>query len=276
MSLDEAKGLEADLAVAREAAEQAAQIIERAWDQGSQVWSKGEVDLVTETDLAAERCITDVLRARRPDDQVVGEEGVDERTQSSARVWYVDPLDGTTNFSHGVPHFCVSIALVDERGPRVGVVIDPLRRWCFYARRGGGAWLNGRPLKVSQTAALGQSVLATGFPYDKWTAEDNNTARFSAMVAQTRGMRRMGAAALDLCYLAAGWFDGYWEFRLKPWDIAAGVLLVSEAGGKVTDFKGEPIDLQRGELVASNGMFHVELVSALADGQAPSGRSSVG
>ncbi|MFN3198478.1 MAG: inositol monophosphatase family protein [Bradymonadia bacterium] len=259
--------LEADLMVARHAAEQAGEIIRRAWGQSLQVWSKGKVDLVTEIDLAAEKAIVSTLRSQRPADRIIGEEGGQQESGGGARTWFVDPLDGTTNFSHGVPHFCVSVGLVDDEGPRVGVVYEPLRQWCFSALRGGGAWLNGQRLNVSTAPDLGQSVLATGFPYNKWVEPDNNGHRFTHLLRKTRGLRRMGAAALDLCYVAAGWFDGYWEFRLKPWDVAAGVLLVTEAGGKVSSFEGGPIDLQSGALVATNGMFHVELINALAEAE---------
>lgn len=261
--MDEVTNLEAECHVAREAAERAGEIIRSYWGRSFEVHKKGEVDLVSEVDIAAEHIIVETLGTRFSRDAIVGEEGVGGDGLVASRTWLVDPLDGTTNFSHGVPHFCVSVALVDEDGPRVGVIHEPLRQWSFYARRGGGAWMNGKRLTVSATPDLAHSVIATGFPYNKWNHPDNNSQRFAHLLRKTQGLRRMGAAALDLCYVAAGWFDGFWEFRLKPWDIAAGLLLVAEAGGQVSDFKGQTCDLWQGEVVATNGRFHVELTDAL-------------
>jgi len=269
--------LEADLSVARSAAEQAGECIRAGWAQATdpdhplRIEFKGEVDLVSEIDLAAESVVLEHLRKTRPDDDVVAEESGLSSPASArasgppARRWFVDPLDGTTNFSHGLPHFCVSIALTDADGPAVGVVHDPIRRWTFHAHRGGGAWLDGRRLQVSRTETLGHALLATGFPYDRRTNPDNNTHRFAHLLRLGQGVRRAGAAALDLAWLAAGWLDGYWEDRLKAWDVMAGALLVTEAGGTVSDFRGEPVDLRGGALVASNARIHADLVAALGD-----------
>ncbi len=253
----------ADLALARHAAEQAGAYIARRWDTGVEAQFKGTVDLVTEVDLAAEAILVGAVRAQRPDDAIIAEEGSGTEALGPGRTWHIDPLDGTTNFSHGFPHFCVSIALLDHQGPAVGVVHDPLRQWTFWATRGGGAWRNGQRLQVSASADLNRALLATGFPYDRHTNPDNNVGRFNALLRRAQGMRRAGSAALDLAFVAAGWLDGYWEDRLKSWDLAAGWLLVTEAGGQVTDLLGEPVDLTTGRLVAANPALHPTLVAAL-------------
>ena len=223
-------------------------------------------DLVTEFDLAVERAIVERLRAAFPDDAIIGEEG---SSFEGVRRWYVDPIDGTTNFAHGLPFFGISIGLVDESGPAVGVVVAPALGWCFSARRGGGAWLaeHGaapRQLEVSRTDVLLDALLATGFPYDLRTSREDNVAQFTALQRDAQAVRRVGAASLDLAMVAAGWFDGYWEQKLKPWDVAAGLLLVTESGGRVSGFTGEPVDLESGRVVATNGRVHDALVAALA------------
>ncbi|MCB9534725.1 MAG: inositol monophosphatase [Myxococcales bacterium] len=244
----------AELAVAQHAAAIAGRLIAAAWDRGVDVSFKGDVDLVTETDRAAEAAIVPLLAQHFPADAIVAEEG--SGRAGGPRAWHVDPLDGTTNFSHGFPHFAVSIALVDDDGPLVGVVHEPLRRWTFSATRGGGAWLDGRRLSVSDTATLDRALTATGFPYDRRTARDNNVHRADAVLRSAQGLRRAGAAALDLAFVAAGWLDVFWEDRLSTWDLAAGVLLVTEAGGRVTARDGEPLVLDAGDVLASNGRMH--------------------
>jgi myo-inositol-1(or 4)-monophosphatase len=194
---------------------------------------------------------------------VVSEEAGRVGPEGGARWWWVDPLDGTTNFSHGFPHFAVSIASEDADGLRVGVVLEPLSGRCFSASRGGGAFLDGRRLSVSAVPDLDAALLATGFPYDRRTNPDNNVHRVAHLIRRCQGIRRAGAAALDLAYVAAGWLDGYWEDRLKPWDLAAGALLVREAGGLVTAFGGQPLDLVAGQCVASNGRVHPALTLAV-------------
>lgn len=228
------------------------------------------VDLVTEYDKRSEAHIAAALAAAFPDDELVAEEGGGHPGRSGRR-WVVDPLDGTTNFAHGLPFFCVSIGLEDARGPLVGVVEAPALGWSFYAARGGGAFLveaakalAPRRLAVSDTDALGASLLATGFPYDNATSAQNNFAAWTQLYPRTQGLRRVGAAALDLCMVAAGWFDGYWELKLKPWDVAAGALLVLEAGGRVTDFAGGPFRSDGGEVLASNGKLHQAIAAELA------------
>ena len=179
--------------------------------------------------------------------------------------WIVDPLDGTTNFSHGLPFFSVSIACEVEGTLRAAVVCAPALGWTFSAVRGGGAFRNGEPVAVSRTAALERALLATGFPYDRRTSEDNNLAQFAALERRVQGVRRAGSAALDLAMVACGWFDGYWEKKLKAWDVAAGILLVQEAEGRVSDYGGGPVDLQRCEVLATNGPLHGPLMEALAE-----------
>lgn len=260
-------GLESELETAVRAAERAASVIRAAWGGPVHVRFKGEVDLVSETDLAAEREVLQVLRHAYPEDVVVSEEAGRVGPERSARWWWVDPLDGTTNFSHGFPHFAVSIASEDADGLRVGVVLDPVNGRCFSASRGGGAFLDGRRLSVSAAPDLDSALLATGFPYDRRTNPDNNVHRVAHLIRRCQGIRRAGAAALDLAYVAAGWLDGYWEDRLKPWDLAAGALLVREAGGLVTAFGGQPLDLVAGQCVASNAGIHRAL--SLAVDEAP-------
>lgn len=248
--------------MARAAAERAGALIRSRWETPLEVQHKGVVDLVTEVDLAAERLILGILQAAFPDDRVVAEESAAD-VEPGQRTWYVDPLDGTTNFSHGLPHFCVSIALVDAEGPAVGVVHDPLRGWTFHAVRGGGAWRDGQRLSVTLRDDLSSALLATGFPYDRRTNPDNNMREAAWMIRQCVGLRRAGAAALDLAWVAAGWLDGYWEQKLKAWDLAAGALLVTEAGGTVTCLDGSPLDLAAGNVTASNGHLHAALVAEL-------------
>lgn len=252
----------AELAVARHAAEQAGLLIASRWDTPIDIQHKGATDLVTEIDLASERLIVDILTAAFPHDRIIGEENGCSGPPNAARSWHIDPLDGTTNFSHGLPQFCVSIALCIEEAV-VGVVHDPIRRWTFYATMGGGAYRDGRRLSASTTATLSGALVATGFPYDRWTNPDNNTAVFSSILTQTQGGRRAGSAALDLCWVAAGWLDGYWESRLSSWDLAAGGLIAAEAGATLSRFDGRPFDPATGEVVAASPQLHRALRAAI-------------
>lgn len=256
--------LAAELATALQVAEQAGDLIRARWDQPLDVSHKGAVDLVTEVDLASEALIVERLRTCFPADRIVAEEG-GGTSASAPRTWYIDPLDGTTNFSHGLPHFCVSIALCDEDGPLVGVVHEPIRRWTFHAVRGGGAWRGTQRLAVSACTALSEALLATGFPYDRRTAKHNNSAEVAHLLRRGQGIRRAGAAALDLAYLAAGWLDGYWESHLSAWDLAAGALLVMEAGGTITGQYGTPLAIEAGHVCASTPAVHPALVAALTE-----------
>ena len=226
------------------------------------------IDIVTAADTETEAYIVAELLRRFPDHHLVGEEGGGQGAPATKAPyhWYVDPIDGTVNFASKLPHFCTSIGLATpDRQPLLAVVLDPTRDELFTAVRGGGAHLNGRPIRVSQTAELVDAVVTTGFPYDKHTNQDNNLRQFAAFLKRIRGERRLGSAALDLCYVAAGRMDGYWEKDLKPWDVMAGLLLAREAGGMVTDYQGnpDPQRLDRAELVASNGRIHAEMLEVL-------------
>jgi myo-inositol-1(or 4)-monophosphatase len=229
------------------------------FDRHIKIEYKGDVDLVTAADRASEKLIVERLQARWPQHGIVGEEGT--RTEIGAEFrWYVDPLDGTTNFAHGYPVFCVSIALArrdDEL--EVGVLYDPTRNELFAAERGNGATLNGNPIHVSQTTRLAESILGTGFPSHK-RHKNPNIHFYQQITLRSHGVRRAGSAALDLANVAAGRFDGFWEFNLNPWDTAAGVLIVQEAGGKVTRFDGAPFQLESREVLATNGLIHDEVI----------------
>jgi myo-inositol-1(or 4)-monophosphatase len=233
---------------------------------------KGDADLVTVADRTVEKLIRTRLGEAFPTHGIYGEEGTRERLEAEYR-WYVDPLDGTTNFAHGFPQFCVSMGLelrppgtaADEDGTLVaGVIYDPMRDELFTARRGRGAQLNGKPLRVSRAVQLAESLLATGFPSRKRHASPN-IHFYHEFTLRSHGVRRAGSAALDLAYVAAGRIDAFWEFNLNPWDTAAGILLVTEAGGRVTDFSGEPYRLESREILASNGLIHAELVKLFGD-----------
>ena len=232
---------------------------------------KGSIDLVTRLDVEAESILVEGLGRAFPDDVVIAEESARAEAAAGRRIWYVDPLDGTTNFVHGLPVFAVSVAGVRAGRVEVGCVFAPYLDELFWAVAGGGAWLGERRLQVSGRAPLDGALLATGFPYDVRTNPHDNLAEWTSLARRCRGLRRLGAAALDLAYVAAGRFDGYWEFRLKPWDLAAGVLLVLEAGGRVTDPAGGAAWLQ-GDLVATNGLVHDELVGALESVRGEQGR----
>jgi len=253
--------------VAVSAALAAGQLLRRHFGRPQQIEHKGEIDLVTALDREAEALIAARIRAVFPEHAILAEEGTaSEGGGNAAHRWLVDPLDGTTNYAHGYPVFAVSVAY--ERAGRVvlGVVYDPLREELFLGEAGRGATLNGAPLRVSATRRLGDSLLATGFPYDR-TQFPAALRLWNALAYRAQALRRGGSAALDLCYVAAGRCDGYWERHVRPWDLAAGALIVAEAGGRVTDFRGEPLDLYAGEAVASNGWIHAELLTALAEAE---------
>jgi len=221
------------------------------------------IDLVTEVDHACEALIVETLSAERPGDAILAEEGGGEDSQGATWRWVVDPLDGTMNYAHGYPRFCVSIGV--ERGgrPEVGVVYDPLLDELFCATRGGGATLNGKAIRVSQEQEIGRALLATGFAYDVHRSPDDNVDHFARFVKRARGLRRDGSAALDLCYVAAGRLDGYWELKLHAWDVAAGNLIVEEAGGRTSDFQGRPASGDGRQTVASNGHLHEAMIEVL-------------
>src|SRR5579859_6138710 len=219
---------------------------------------KGDVDLVTAADRNAEELIVARIRKQWPGQDLIGEEGSRQETGSDFR-WYIDPMDGTTNFAHGYPVFCVSIAL-EHRNERIaGVVFDPTRNEMFAAVKGGGARLNDLPINVSKTCRLAESLVATGFPSHK-RHKNPNIHFYHQITLRSHGVRRAGSAALDLCYVACGRYDAYWEFNLNPWDTAAGVLLVQEAGGTVTNFSGGPFNIDSREVLGSNTLLHEELL----------------
>lgn len=246
--------------------------------QGVETEYKGDVDLVTVADRTVEKLIRGRLAEAFPEHGIYGEEGTRERLEGEFR-WYVDPLDGTTNFAHGFPQFCVSLGLEQRTGleKRTGatdpnqdgtlvaaVIYDPMRDELFTAERGRGARLNGQPMHVSRTPELGEALVATGFPSRK--RHDNPNIHFyQEFTLRSHGVRRAGSAALDLVYVAAGRLDAFWEFNLNPWDTAAGILLIEEAGGRVTDFSGGHFRLDSREILASNGLIHDELVGLFSD-----------
>ncbi|MCX5820623.1 MAG: inositol monophosphatase family protein [Deltaproteobacteria bacterium] len=244
-------------------AREAGALLRERIDDLHTVQYKGEINLVTEADRLSEALIVDRIRRSFPDHDILTEESPEIVSGSGFR-WIIDPLDGTTNYSHGYPVFCVSIALEMEGMIRFGAVFNPMLDELFIAERGAGAFLNDRRLTVSREAELSRSLLATGFPYDLREDRNNNINYFNAMVLNTQAVRRAGSAALDLAYLAAGRFDGFWELKLMPWDMAAGWLLVEEAGGVVTDLHGDPFDLYSPHILASNGLIHGEMSRMLA------------
>ena len=233
-----------------------------------QVSNKGDIDLVTEADLASERLIIDRIKSHYPRHSILAEEsgatdGVDFIPGKSEWKWIIDPLDGTTNYAHGYPCFCVSIGLEREGKLELGVVYDPMRDEVFAAERGSGATLNERRIRVSAIDDLNAAMLCTGFPYNVRERPDF-TRQFANFTMAAQAVRRDGSASLDLAYLACGRFDGFWEEGLRPWDIAAGVLLVEEAGGQVSDYRGQPLDLYNPLTLASNGLVHDAMIRVLA------------
>jgi myo-inositol-1(or 4)-monophosphatase len=228
----------------------------------SDVERKGAIDLVTRLDHEAQALVLDGLAAAFPGDAVLAEEG-GGGVPAAETVWLVDPLDGTTNYVHGLPIFAVSVARTRAGRPDLGMVYAPALRELFWGAAGHGAFLGPRRLRVSERGDLGDALLATGFPYDVRTNPHNNLREWARLAVRCRGLRRAGAAALDLAWVAAGRFDGYWEFRLKPWDLAAGMLLVQEAGGRVTDPRGGDAALWSGDIVATNGRVHEHLMAEL-------------
>jgi len=242
------------LAAAIDAARQAGALLRTYWERGVVAEYKGAIDLVTEADRASEALILDMLSRHFPDHRFHGEE-TGENGGHSSHVWLIDPLDGTTNFAHGYPQFSVSIALQIDGQTELGVVLDPMRDELFAARRGHSVSLNGRPIRVSVTLDLAHSLLVTGFPYDRQTSEHNNIREHQAFLMRSQGVLRAGSAALDLAAVASGRLDGYWEFKLNPWDWAAGILLVQEAGGWVRTSRVGQLTRSRSALWRATGGF---------------------
>ena len=223
---------------------------------------KGGINLVTEIDKISEEIITSKIRTLFPDHDILAEEFTDINSGSDFR-WIIDPLDGTTNYAHGFPFFCVSLALERLNTMIIGIVYDPILDEMYVAEKGKGAYLNEREIHVSNTHSIIKSLLATGFPYDIQVNTDNNLNYFNEMILRAQAIRRAGSASLDLAYVAAGRFDGFWELKLNPWDIAAGWLLVEEAGGLVTDIAGNNYYLESSSILASNGGIHKEMIDVL-------------
>ncbi len=249
-------------AVATEAVLRAGTIQKAKYGQELEIEHKGEIDLVTDVDRACESVILEVIRSRFPDHDIVTEETVLART-GSRFLWFVDPLDGTTNFAHGYPFFCASVALAVDGQVVAGAVFDPIKEELFTAERGGGAHLNGRRLRTTSSKDLLRSLLVTGFPYDLRDDLQAKLRLFTRFMGEARAIRRDGAAALDLGYLAAGRVDGFWEELLQPWDVLAGALLVEEAGGRVSRFDGAPLGLTATEVLATNGPLHPAMLGVL-------------
>ena len=244
--------------IMQQIAREAGALLMSHFDRHIKIEYKGEADLVTAADRASEAMIRERIRAHWPTHDIQGEEQGLTSTGSDYR-WYVDPLDGTTNFAHGFPVFCVSMAL-DYKGARIaGVVYDPTRDEMFATEKGSGAFLNQRRIQVSTVPKLAESLVATGFPSQK-RHKNPNIHFYHQITLRTHGIRRAGSAALDLCYVACGRLEGFWEFNLNPWDTAAGVLLVEEAGGKVTNFSGGPFNIDSRETLATNGLIHEAVV----------------
>lgn len=245
------------LAIATEAALAGGAVLQRYWGQLSDIQQKGRPgDLVTEADKAAEVEVLGVLRRHLPDHAILAEESGRSGTAGNPLVWAVDPLDGTTNYTHQYPFCAVSVGLLIEGVPAVGAIFDPIRADLFRAAWGLGATCNRQPIQVSETDSLADSLLVTGFAYDRRETADNNYAEFCQLTHLTRGVRRGGSAAIDLAYVACGRLDGYWERGLSPWDVAAGVILVQEAGGQVTAYDQSPFEIESGRILASNGPIH--------------------
>jgi myo-inositol-1(or 4)-monophosphatase len=226
---------------------------------------KGAIDLVTQIDRDVERMFRALIAERFPDHAVLAEEfeARGDRQNEAEYCWVFDPVDGTTNYAHGLPIFCCACSLERNGQPIVAAIYDPSRRELFTAEKGAGAWLNGAPMRVASAATLIDALLCTGFPYSMHTEGEYLLGLFADFIRQARAVRRLGSAAIDLAYVAAGRFDGFWEVRLNPWDVSAGALLIEEAGGRVSNLAGGPFDSRLGEVVASNGRIHEQMVEII-------------
>lgn len=253
------------LGVAKQVAEEAGVLLRKLRGSPVAVEHKGRIDLVTEADRQAEALIIERLRKYFPTHGILAEESPPYPGGTDC-VWYIDPLDGTTNYAHNFPAYCVSIALLEAGNRVLGVVHEPLRGVTYSALLGGGAYCDDVRLRTSPTRVLQDSLLATGFPYDVQESRDDNIDHFGNFIRRSQGVRRCGAAALDLCMLAQGSLDGFWEAKLKPWDVAAGSLIIEEAGGRVSGFRGEQFDVKAGHVIASNGNIHQEMLTVIALG----------
>lgn len=257
---------EESLKVAEEASRMAGEMLRRHIDSSREIVYKGAVNLVTNFDRRSQEVIFSHLSSRFPDHDFLAEEDLCEQRGSEFR-WIIDPIDGTTNYAHNFPIFCVSIALEWKSNVVCGVIYDPMRGEMFSAISGKGSVMNGHRIQISATGDLDKSLLATGFPYDIRESEINNIDHFVNFATRAQAIRRCGSAALDLCYVACGRFDGFWELKLSPWDVAAGVLIVEESGGRVSDFQGETASIYGKDLLASNGLIHEQMIQILKLGK---------
>jgi myo-inositol-1(or 4)-monophosphatase len=249
---------------AMETARDAGRILLEKYDTGIEIMKKGDIDLVTAADLASEQLIVERIKSHYPRHSILAEESGEAIVDGSGSwKWIIDPLDGTTNFAHSYPCFCVTIALEHEGKIVIGVTYDPTRDEMFAAEAGRGAGLNNKPIRVSRTAELGDALIVTGFPYD-FKAKPDFNRHLTAFLMQARGVRRDGSAAIDLAYVACGRFDGFWEEGLNPWDMAAGTLLVEEAGGQVTGYDLGNFSIYSPPMLATNGLIHAQMAAVLA------------
>jgi myo-inositol-1(or 4)-monophosphatase len=254
------------LKVAKDAALKAGKMLRENFDEAREVSFKGEINLVTHFDSLSQSLIHKHISSRFPEHDFLAEEGLSREKGAEYR-WLIDPLDGTTNFAHKFPVFCISISLERNGEINLGVVYDPLRNEMFWAEIGQGAFLNGKKIRVSSVNDLDKSLVATGFPYDIRESEVNNIDHFNNFAIRVQAIRRCGSAAMDLCYVACGRFDGFWELKLNPWDVAAGGLIVKEAGGRISDFQDEEYSIYGSETLATNVLIHQQMVDILQLGK---------
>lgn len=264
-SNDRSNDLNKSKDIAFKAAAEAGKLIASRVGDVRKIDYKGVANIVTDVDKAAEAKIIDIIRSQFPDDEILAEESGRSVGSKTSRCWLIDPLDGTTNFAHTYPFFSVSIALVEAGRQVLGVVFNPVSNELFWAVLGEGAWLNDTRLRVSGIKTLGESLLATGFASSRQDLQSVSMEQFRRLTAVSHGVRRDGSAALDLCFVACGRLDGYWERKLAPWDLGAGTLIVEEAGGKVTNLVNGTLDLSKGHVAATNGLIHDEMITALDD-----------
>jgi len=250
-------------------AKESGKIQREYYEQRFAIHYKGDINLVTDVDYLCQEKIIELIEKDFPDDEIISEEKTNCYDNKKNR-WIVDPLDGTTNYAHGYPFFCTSIAYEKAGELVLGVVYNPIFDELFYSKKGEGAYLNGNRIKVSTVQALKAALLSTGFPYDLVTNKRNNIDHFIKFLYTAQAIRRDGSAALNLCYLACGRFDGFWELKLNPWDVAAGYLILLESGGKITSFQGEPFDIYRDDVAASNGLIHESILEVIRRGSAVS------
>ena len=251
--------------ICAEAARRGGAVVREKFGRRRTIAYKGGIDLVTDADHASEAALIALLRARVPDAAILAEESGASGAAAARLRFIVDPLDGTTNYAHGLPHFAVNVGVADAQGVLAGATYDPLREELFVAARGEGAFLGDQRIEVSDGGELKRALLCTGFPYDIHQSPEEPLRIFSAYLRRARAVRRMGAAALDLAYVACGRYDGFWEMKLKPWDVAPGILLVREAGGLVTDFDGGDGMMQTGSICAGNPLLHPQLMAVLGE-----------